>query len=57
MDGSSDAIAWLYDKAKAEFEAPNYLTKTSSEIEWWFVVDGSGKGLQRLGRAAWPSCL
>lgn len=34
------------------FEASNYGTRTTSEIEWWFVVDPD-HGLERLGRQRW----
>ena len=38
--------------SRDEFTTGNYGVSTTPEIEWWFVVEGSGKGLQRLGRAA-----
>ena len=36
-----------------EFEAPNYLIKTTSRKEWWAVADPE-KGLQELGCASYP---
>ena len=39
--------------SRDEFAAGNYGTTTTSEIEWWFVVDPE-HGLRRLGRAGWP---
>ena len=39
--------------SREEFAAGNYGTATTSEIEYWFVVDPE-HGLVRLGRTAWP---
>ena len=38
-----------------EFEVGNYGTRTTSQLEWWFVVEPTAARLDALGRSAWPS--
>ena len=41
----------------ALFHAGNYQTDTTSQLEWWFVVDPEGEHhLERLGHEEWPRC-
>ena len=37
-----------------EFVVPNYLTETTSQVEYWFVADPSDAKLAELQIHAWP---
>ena len=38
-----------------EFEVGNYGTRTTSQLEWWFVVEPTAARLDALGLSAWPT--
>jgi hypothetical protein len=40
--------------SREPFEVTNYGTTTTSELEWWFVADGTDACLPRLGISEWP---
>ena len=37
------------------FEVGNYGTRTTTHLEWWFVVEPTAERLAALGRSAWPA--
>lgn len=37
-----------------DFEVSNYGTRTTSQIEWWFVVEPTAERLAALKREEWP---
>ena len=41
--------------SQVEFEVGNYGTRTTPQLEWWFVVDPSAARLEALGLSAWPT--
>ena len=41
--------------SNVEFEVGNYGTRTTSQLEWWFVVEPTAARLRELGRSEWPA--